>query len=62
MLVSGKSSQNGGVSKGLLLESVTDPILVSFCSNNLPVNFKLLLMEFVPKPIKLKKHGETSEV
>lgn len=62
MVVSGKSSQNRGVSKGLLLESVTDPILVSFCSNNLPVNFKLLLMEFVSKPIKLKKYRETLEI
>jgi len=62
MVVSGKSSQKGGVSKGLLPESMADPILVSFCSNNLPVNFKLLLMKFVPKPIKLKKYRETLEV
>lgn len=53
MVVSWKSSQKAGVSKGLLLGSAADPILVSLYMNNLPMNFKLLLIEFVPRPVRL---------
>lgn len=49
MVVSGKAS----VSKGLLLGSVADLTLVNVCISDLPVNFKLLLIEFVSRPIRL---------
>lgn len=49
-----------GISKGLLLGSVADLTLVNVCISDLPLNVKLLLIEFVP--IRLKQYSKTLEV